>query len=736
MGATRRTVLFGGAASLIARKLSAQIIQTRRIATGGFTQVMATADGGGPVPGGVVPLLQQGIRYSGKGSRVLYVSSSAGNDRNIGTKAAPFATKAAALSHMRNGYPDQMLCKCGDVWPASDAITIRLSGAGPGIIGQQCTGPLLFGFYGTGNRPVHQISEDSPNPSVMWIAGDPGTSRNNIAIIGWEFYPPTCDPLAATYNTIGPNSELSPINLVQVGPFTSWLLIEDCRFSYIGLNIGSPSYALTTNNSTPSGRNVLYFETVPSQIVSGATLFFLIGSYFPQGTIVTGTTSTTVTVSQNATTTVPSGTNIQFLVLNGTVCVRRCLYYGAYNFGGGNNFAGHVSPFTFAGTNHPILDECAIAYGGWNPTLSAAQTVTASGGILTWPIGNYAFNALPFPNNATIYVQNPSGGSGLSANVGYNVVNANGNGPGTFQLSASKGGSLIAVANGTYTMMWADPSLNMFNHTLYLDDTCTTKNPQVTSNVFLFSTNVMVRAGGTITGNYVACHSAFGLYVGVQNNETGPGFVAPIVTYLDISGNVIQHPGWTIYANQFSTNPDGSGDSSGIAIDLENVNGSGGTANVTENIFSMEITSSLTTGGSINFCNDGQKDVVRNVSVNKNIFYKWNDDNMYNDLGYPGVFNNNSNTGAGLTVSPNAIDLGGNNKEGYPSPLRDLATYDSDMLGGPGTVDDAISQIVGTGPAVVGGVSRGLGRPLQTWPTDLTAAGIISYIQAGFGNPF
>src|SRR6185437_9877341 len=51
------------------------------------------------------------------GDRVIYVSSSAGNDSNSGLSASsPVKTIEAGEALMRNGHGDELLLKSGDVW--------------------------------------------------------------------------------------------------------------------------------------------------------------------------------------------------------------------------------------------------------------------------------------------------------------------------------------------------------------------------------------------------------------------------------------------------------------------------------------------------------------------------------------------------------------------------------------------------------------------------------------------
>jgi Right handed beta helix region len=107
-------------------------------------------------------------------SRLIYVSSSDGNDANSGTSDAPLATINKALRQMRDGFPDWLLLKRGDEFLADDKIEKG---------GRSASEPLVISEYGTGPRPVI-------NGSGFWYYSSnspPGFSLNYVAITGIEF---------------------------------------------------------------------------------------------------------------------------------------------------------------------------------------------------------------------------------------------------------------------------------------------------------------------------------------------------------------------------------------------------------------------------------------------------------------------------------------------------------------------------------------------------------------------
>ncbi len=81
------------------------------------------------------------------GSKVVYVSSSQGSDDNSGLSPQdPVATFVKAKELVRNGHPDQILFKRGDVWTRK----IYIGGAR----GRSPSELMVFGSYGQGPRPL------------------------------------------------------------------------------------------------------------------------------------------------------------------------------------------------------------------------------------------------------------------------------------------------------------------------------------------------------------------------------------------------------------------------------------------------------------------------------------------------------------------------------------------------------------------------------------------------------
>jgi hypothetical protein len=196
----------------------------------GFLQVAPTSPSG------------QGTGFSGAGSRILYVSNSTGSDSNTGTLASPMKTLNHACSSMRNGFPDQILLKCGDTFPADQTSNYSsVTNNGPTLTSS--VGPQVFGSYGSGARPIVQVPAST---NGFW--GNPtgipyGSGRlfgNNVAFIGIDWYCAVRDPSSPSYSA---GSGGGDGFFYQSVP--TWLWIEDCviRWFNTGISIAGDTYS-------------------------------------------------------------------------------------------------------------------------------------------------------------------------------------------------------------------------------------------------------------------------------------------------------------------------------------------------------------------------------------------------------------------------------------------------------------------------------------------------------------
>ena len=196
-------------------------------------------------------------------ARVVYVSSSAGNDANDGGEpASPVRTLAKGASLLRDGRGDELLLRCGDTWHEALGQWTRS--------GRSRDEPLLIGQYGAGPRPVV-----ATGTGTAFTAGA-AAPVHDVALVGIDFWADGRDPSVVGFHSDGvPNGIVLRDNVAGV-------LIEDCVVRDYGVNIdaqrnaGSISDvsirrsvvidAYSTDGSTPQG---LYADGVNHLTLDG-----------------------------------------------------------------------------------------------------------------------------------------------------------------------------------------------------------------------------------------------------------------------------------------------------------------------------------------------------------------------------------------------------------------------------------------------------------------------------------
>jgi hypothetical protein len=174
-------------------------------------------------------------------TRILYVSSSEGNDANarpclprdreIGPdpflpagKVRPFKTVEKAIAAAREGAPDWVLLKRGDHWLE------RLQTKS----GRSASAPFLVAAYGPGTeRP--QLRN---GPKAALVLN--GKGFHDVAIVGIEFYAHTRDPDSSAFQ--GPELANSGVALAD-GRIGERLLLEDCAFRFNSLTLQAQGQA-------------------------------------------------------------------------------------------------------------------------------------------------------------------------------------------------------------------------------------------------------------------------------------------------------------------------------------------------------------------------------------------------------------------------------------------------------------------------------------------------------------
>ncbi len=111
-------------------------------------------------------------------TRIIYVSWSGGDDGNDGlSPSSPKKTPEAGIAAMRNGYPDHLLFRRGDVWPMPLGQW-TLSGRSP----QE---PMLIGAYGSGERPLFEVPEGESGLYTNGAGSPP--SMDNLVFMDLAF---------------------------------------------------------------------------------------------------------------------------------------------------------------------------------------------------------------------------------------------------------------------------------------------------------------------------------------------------------------------------------------------------------------------------------------------------------------------------------------------------------------------------------------------------------------------
>ncbi len=191
-----------------------------------------------------LPLDEEGwsILRPAKDTRLIYVSSSSGDDATarayspgdpaIGADPfrprgplKPFKTAQAALAHARNGYPEWVLFKRGDVW--DEPLGSPPSGRSP-------SAPLVIAAYGAGERRPQFRLRGSQRAIRFPIHAD----CHDIAIVGLEFYAPEKDPRSPEFSAkCRVKTALELYVSEKPTARARRLLIEDCCFRFCGATL-------------------------------------------------------------------------------------------------------------------------------------------------------------------------------------------------------------------------------------------------------------------------------------------------------------------------------------------------------------------------------------------------------------------------------------------------------------------------------------------------------------------
>lgn len=150
-------------------------------------------------------------------SRIIYVSSSDGNDNNdCLSPAEPCATFAESIQKMREGFPDHLYLKRGDVWRNEELTDVPS--------GRSVSEPAVVAFYGeSGARPKIESDHIIYRPQ--------GRQVEHIWFIGLHFHAYKMDPGHSEF--IGGDNGAA---MRFIAKFND-ILVEDSIYDYIDLTI-------------------------------------------------------------------------------------------------------------------------------------------------------------------------------------------------------------------------------------------------------------------------------------------------------------------------------------------------------------------------------------------------------------------------------------------------------------------------------------------------------------------
>lgn len=417
----------------------------------GWTTVAVTA-----------PSAQGGVATPA-GSRLIYVSSSTGNDTTgDGTQATPYATVSKGVTKLRDGKPDQLLFLSTDTWTLGSSGDqgfdyLLVNGVTPtvvgspggldptGVVGSTCTGPMLISAYGpTSSRPLF-LCDSGLSDQIVIGSLNGHSGGDNIVVKGLDFYAYKRDPNNVAYSFA---EAITPLLCMRWLNSFTFVLIEDVHTRYFVNN--QFEIATLTPGNLCLNRNVVTDHYNPGN--NGAA-----DNGHSQGFFVTNNTDQTKLV----------------LTLIGNVLDRN----------------------------------------GWCPDLLVPYSCTANSGTNT-----FTASTTPKFGNGQILAPATTA-NGFTAWSQYFVINLSGN---SFQLSLTAGGSPVSfTGSAAQSFQWASISGNIRNRNAYLD--CLVN---ATGNIFARSSceGAQFRSGGNVLNNS-AINNAIGFTVG-HNGDGFPAITS------------------------------------------------------------------------------------------------------------------------------------------------------------------------------------------------------------------
>ncbi|MBN8550890.1 MAG: hypothetical protein J0M12_16375, partial [Deltaproteobacteria bacterium] len=168
-------------------------------------------------------------------ARVIYVSSSTGNNANAGTLAAPLQSISAGLAMLRNGMPDHLRLKRGDSWNETLGSWTK-SGRVVGSGAQAVVEPIVVEAYGDEALPRPRLNCGTARCFDRNVRGSSNWPRvDNIALVGLHL-------------SAAQNRGCNDVGVSVLGP-TKNLLLEDLLVENFSYGISLQGYQTSEDSS-------------------------------------------------------------------------------------------------------------------------------------------------------------------------------------------------------------------------------------------------------------------------------------------------------------------------------------------------------------------------------------------------------------------------------------------------------------------------------------------------------
>ncbi|HET6247267.1 MAG TPA: carbohydrate-binding protein [Tepidisphaeraceae bacterium] len=204
------------------------------------------------------------------GARIIYCSSSQGNDSNSGLSPnSPVASLGVGESLLRSGTGDELLLKCGDVFHGNFIFWTKS--------GKDAQDPIVLGSYGSGARP--EIMTGTQMGLETGSVGAPVV--NYLAVVGINFDANGRDPTL----TNSPATTTNP-SAIQILTKSTGILVENCEFKYYTVDLTFQDYLGPISNVTVRRNTIIdsYSGNTHSQglYATGVTNLTIDGNLFDQ----------------------------------------------------------------------------------------------------------------------------------------------------------------------------------------------------------------------------------------------------------------------------------------------------------------------------------------------------------------------------------------------------------------------------------------------------------------------